>query len=134
MPVVNPAASITLITGPRGYTRQRMLERLIETALQEQVRILIGGNHFPVYQIAYALAARTGKYYTILSEEILLSRAETGYQLVELLQQPPIRQLLFWSPIYSRPLWTTACGKRKPISSCLSVSWNCGGWENLAGY
>jgi hypothetical protein len=50
---------------------------------------LIGGNHFPVYQITYSLAARTGEYYTILSEAILLSRAETGYQLVELLQQTP---------------------------------------------
>ncbi|MCB2194185.1 MAG: hypothetical protein KQI62_21605, partial [Deltaproteobacteria bacterium] len=57
------------------------------TALHKSVRVLLGGNHFPIYQITYALAAQTGDYFAILQEGITLSRAETGYQIVELLRQ-----------------------------------------------
>lgn len=80
---------LTLITGPRAYTRQRIFDLLIETALRQPVRVLLGGNDFPVYEVAYALAAQTGDVYTILEEGITLSRAETGYQLLELLRQTP---------------------------------------------
>lgn len=89
MSVVNPNANLTLVSGSRSCTRQFMFDLLIETAVQEPVRVLVGGNYFPVYQIAYALAVQTDDYYAVLSEGIVLSRAETGYQLVELLQQTP---------------------------------------------
>lgn len=81
--------NLTLITGPRRYTRQVMHNLLIDFALQGPVLMLLGGNDFPVYTIAYDLAARTGEYYTILKEGIHLSRAETVYQMTELLKQTP---------------------------------------------
>ncbi len=89
MSAANPDHNLTLITGPRAYTRQRIFDLLIETALRQPVRVLLGGNDFPVYEIVYALAAQTGDVYTILEEGITLSRAETGYQLAELLRQTP---------------------------------------------
>jgi hypothetical protein len=89
MSAANSNHNLTLITGPRAYTRQHMFDLLIETALRQPVRMLLGGNDFPVYEIAYALAARFGDVYTILEEGITLSRAETGYQLAELLRQTP---------------------------------------------
>ena len=81
--------NLTLITGPRRYIRQAMHDLLIDFALQGPVRVLLGGNDFPVYTIAYDLAARTGEYYAILEEGIHLSRAETVYQMTELLKQTP---------------------------------------------
>lgn len=89
MPTAIPNSNLILISGPRPYTRQRMLDLLIETALRQPVRVLLGGNYFPVYQITYTLAVQSSDYHTILDQGITLSRAETGYQLVELLQQTP---------------------------------------------
>ena len=81
--------TFTLITGPHHYARHSMQQQLIEAALHEPVRVLLGGNYFPVYEIAYAFAAQKGDYYTILNEHLSLSRAETCYQMTALLKDTP---------------------------------------------
>jgi hypothetical protein len=79
---------ITLITGSRSYTHRRMHELIIELALINPVRVLIGGNHYDHYGVNYALAMVAPRYYEqILDKHIRLSRAETCYQMVELLSQ-----------------------------------------------
>ena len=79
--------SIALIAGQRGYIHQRMHILIVELALVGPVKLLIGGNRYNHYGINYALAARTSRYEHILEEHISLSRAETCYQMVELLIQ-----------------------------------------------
>jgi hypothetical protein len=79
---------ITLITGSRSYTHRRMHELIIELALVDPVKVLIGGNHYDHYGVNYALAMEAPHYYEhILDKHIRLSRAETCYQMVELLSQ-----------------------------------------------
>lgn len=77
--------SLHLISGSRRYVGQRMHALIIELALSGPVRVLIGGNRFNVYSINYALARETGQYREILESNIILSRAEICYQMVELL-------------------------------------------------
>ncbi|MEN8172724.1 MAG: hypothetical protein ABFS03_07560 [Chloroflexota bacterium] len=84
-----PPASITLIVGQRAFTRQRMHALIVALALENPVRLLIGGNRYDHYGINYAIAAVTPHYEHILDEHIYLSRAETCYQMVELLIQTP---------------------------------------------
>jgi hypothetical protein len=79
--------NITLIAGHRGYTHQRMHALIVELALEGPVRVLIGGNRYDHYRINYALAAATPLYEYILAHHLHLSRAETCYQMVELLTQ-----------------------------------------------
>lgn len=74
-----------LLTGSRAYLNQRMQALVIEAALVGRVRLLIGGNYFPLYPISYQLAALTGAYYHILAQHISLSRAETPFVVAELL-------------------------------------------------
>jgi len=74
---------ISLITGHRGYTYQRIQALLIELALAGPVKLLIGGNRYDHYDINYALAATTRHYEHILDNHIHLSRAETCYQIVD---------------------------------------------------
>ena len=78
---------ITLITGPRSYTHRRMHALIVELALAGPVKVLIGGRHYDHYGVNYALAAATPYYDHILDNHIRLSRAETCYQMVELLSQ-----------------------------------------------
>ena len=78
---------ITLITGKRSYTYQKMHALIVELALAGSVKVLIGGNRYDHYRINYALAAATPLYEYILAHHIHLSRAETCYQMVELLTQ-----------------------------------------------
>jgi hypothetical protein len=79
--------NITLITGPHSYTHPRMHALIVELALDGQIKLLIGGNRYDHYGINYALAAVTCRYERILDKHIRLSRAETCYQMVELLLQ-----------------------------------------------
>ena len=81
---LNPG-SIYLITGSRRFTGQEIHRLIVQAALLGPVRVLLGGNRFSFYDIAYALAAETGLYEEILEKHITLSRAETCYQVVELL-------------------------------------------------
>lgn len=78
---------ITLVTGQRSYIHQRMHALIVELALAGPVKVLIGGNRYDHYRINYALAAATSRYEYILENHIHLSRAETCYQMVELLTQ-----------------------------------------------
>jgi hypothetical protein len=79
--------SITLMTGRRSYVHHSMHALLVELALAGPVKVLIGGNRYDHYWINYALAAVTPLYEYILDHHIRLSRAETCYQMVELLTQ-----------------------------------------------
>jgi hypothetical protein len=79
--------SLTLVTGGRSEARQKMHALLVELALAGPVKVLIGGNRYDHYRVNYALAAATPCYEQILGEHISLSRAETCYQMVELLAQ-----------------------------------------------
>lgn len=83
---------IVLVTGRRNYVHQRMQTLIVELALANPVKILIGGNRYDHYGINYALAATTPYYEQILQENIHLSRAETCYQMVELLKQTLVDQ------------------------------------------
>jgi len=78
---------ITLITGHRSDIYQRMRAWIVELALAGPVKVLIGGNRYDHYRINYTLAAETPFYEYILDHHIRLSRAETCYQMVELLSQ-----------------------------------------------
>jgi hypothetical protein len=78
---------ITLVTGPRCDTQRRMHARIVELALAGPVKVLIGGNRYDHYGINYALAAATSHYEYVLDNHVHLSRAETCYQMVELLSQ-----------------------------------------------
>jgi hypothetical protein len=63
-----------------------MHDLIVRFALQGPVRVLIGGNRFDLYNIAYALAAQAGNaFYHILENHITLSRAEICPQILELL-------------------------------------------------
>jgi len=84
--------SIVLVIGRHSYTHQKMQALIVELALANPVKILIGGNRYDHYGINYALAAATPHYEQILQENIYLSRAETCYQMVELLYQTPADQ------------------------------------------
>jgi len=80
-------ASITLVSGEHSRIHQRMHELIVELALTGPVKVLIGGNRYNHYWVNYALAAATTRYEHILDNHIHLSRAETCYQMVELLAQ-----------------------------------------------
>ena len=79
--------SIMLVTDRHSYTYQRMHTLIVELALAGPVKVLIGGNRYDHYRVNYALAAATPLYEYILRHHIHLSRAETCYQMVELLTQ-----------------------------------------------
>jgi len=81
-----------LISGQRNATYQKMHALIVELALAGPVKVLIGGNHYDHYGINYALAAASSHYEYILDTHIHLSRAETCYQMVELLNQTPADQ------------------------------------------
>lgn len=78
---------IALITGQRSDTHHRLHALIVDLALAGPVKVLIGGNRYDHYGINYALAAATSHYEYILDAHIRLSRAETCYQMVELLNQ-----------------------------------------------
>jgi hypothetical protein len=58
-------------------------------ALRRPVRLLVFGNRFDPYALAYDLARRTGEYQDILAQRIVLARAETPHQALALLQRTP---------------------------------------------
>ena len=87
-----PPGHITLIAGQHSYTHQRMHTLIVKLALVGPVKVLIGGNRYDHYGVSYALASADPHYERILEENIRLSRAETCYQMVELLDQTPADQ------------------------------------------
>jgi len=83
---------IMLVSGENKYTYRKMHALIVELALTGPVKVLIGGNRYDHYGINYALAAAASCYEYILDSHIRLSRAETCYQMVELLRQTPADQ------------------------------------------
>jgi hypothetical protein len=65
---------------------QRLAARL---ALRGPVRLLVCGNRFDPYALAYDLARHTGEYHVLLAERIALARAETAHQWLALLGRTP---------------------------------------------
>jgi len=78
---------IILLVGHRKFNNQKMHWLIVETALLQPVRVLLGGNQFSFYDISYALANITPDYESCLENHIYLSRAETCYQMVQLLTE-----------------------------------------------
>jgi len=88
------AGQIVLLSGPRYLCFQHSHALMVQAALQRPLRVLVGGNRFSVYDLAYALAARTGEYEEIMRQRIHLARAETCYQMAELLIETETLPLL----------------------------------------
>jgi len=63
---------------------------IVQFALEGPVKLLIGGNRYDHYGINYAIAAASPHYEYVLDKHIFLSRAETCYQMVELLLETRI--------------------------------------------
>ncbi|MCH7663418.1 MAG: hypothetical protein IH859_06070 [Chloroflexi bacterium] len=98
--------NLYLMAGERAHIGRRMHTLIVQSALAGPVRVLIGGNRFDLYSIAYALAAQVGdRFYHILENHITLSRAEICPQIVELLLETetrPVTTLVtdFLTPFY----------------------------------
>lgn len=88
------AGQIILLSGSRHLCFQHSQALMVQAALQRPLRLLVGGNRFSVYDLAYALAARTGEYEEIMQQRIHLARAETCYQMLELLMATETLPLL----------------------------------------
>jgi hypothetical protein len=84
-PVQLPQKTLTLIKGTRSYLSIAMFNLMVDLALQMPITVLIAGNHFPVYDLNYEIAARSDRYEYILAHHIKLTRAETCYQVAALL-------------------------------------------------
>ena len=83
---------------------------IVQIALEGPLKLLVGGNRYDHYGINYAIAAATPHYEHILNEHIFLSRAETCYQMVELLIQTQANQ----TPILVLDLLTTFYDESAP--------------------
>lgn len=79
--------NITLITGDRAFISHRTQQLIVSIALNTPVKLLIEGNRYDHYAINYAIASASSDYEHIMRQNIFLSRAETCYQMLELLIQ-----------------------------------------------
>jgi hypothetical protein len=86
-----------LVTGPPELTSAYMRRCLVRLAVHAPIRWLLCGNYLDLQSLIYAVAQRAGKhYYRVLQENIAISRAETCYQVVALLQKTrPGREPIF---------------------------------------
>lgn len=75
-----------LVTGSREYVNWQMHRWIVEAALSAPVIVFVGGNRYAVYDVNYAVAAVSEDYEHILDHHILLSRADTCYQMTGLLR------------------------------------------------
>ncbi len=77
-----------LITGSPAVTTMHLHRLLVRLAVRSRVRWLICGNYLDLQRLIYAVALRAGgSYYDILENNIVISRAETCYQVVALLRK-----------------------------------------------
>ncbi|TAK10708.1 MAG: hypothetical protein EPO32_14325 [Anaerolineae bacterium] len=83
---------LRLITGPARRTAQRWHRLSAALALRGPVRLLVFGNGFDPYLLAYDVARRTGDYHEVLWHHIRMARAETAHQMLALLQRTPDAQ------------------------------------------
>lgn len=89
MLVVNIMSSgFRLFIGSPTVTTMHLHRLLVRLAVRGCVRWLICGNHLDLQRLIYAVALRVGgSYYDILENNIVISRAETCYQVVALLRK-----------------------------------------------
>ncbi|TAK12353.1 MAG: hypothetical protein EPO32_08665 [Anaerolineae bacterium] len=80
---------LKLIAGPPSRAAARLERLAAGLALRGPVRMLVCGNRFDPYELAYIIAHRSGDYHEILDERITLARAETAHQWLSLLQHTP---------------------------------------------
>ena len=82
------SSGFRLLIGSPAVTSMHMHRLLVRLAVRGRVRWLICGNYLDLQRLIYAVALRAGdSYYDILKNNILLSRAETCYQVVALLRK-----------------------------------------------
>lgn len=75
-----------LITGSPAATTLHMRRCLVRLAVWAPVRWLVCGNYLDLQRLIYAVVQRAGEnYYRVLDDNIVMSRAETCYQVVALL-------------------------------------------------
>jgi hypothetical protein len=78
------SGSIYLFQGPRSGLRAVMENMGERFALREKVRIIAGGNWVSFDRLPFLLKERQGRVYEVL-DRIFVSRAETCYQMVDVL-------------------------------------------------
>ena len=77
------------MAGSWELTGSRMHEYIIDCALNGAVTVLTGGNRFALYDIAYDLYQYTDEFIDLLENRVFLYRADTCYQVLDLLQKTP---------------------------------------------
>ena len=77
-----------LIIGSPAAVTTRLHRLLVGLAVRSRVRWLICGNFLDLQRLIYDVALRAGgSYYNILENNIVISRAETCYQIIALLRK-----------------------------------------------
>ncbi len=77
-----------LIAGPPALTTAYMRRYLVRLAVHLPIRWLICGNYLDLQLLIYDVARSAGgNYYSVLRDNIAISRAETCYQVVALLRK-----------------------------------------------
>lgn len=83
------APGLRLYTGAPGRAAARLERLAAGLALRGPVRLLVFGNRFDPYALAYQIARRGGDVHTVLEERLCIARAETAHQALALLQRTP---------------------------------------------
>jgi hypothetical protein len=78
------SGSVYLFQGPRSGLRTVMENIGERFALHDKVRIIAGGNWVSFDRLPFLLTQRQGRVYEVL-DRIFVSRAETCYQMVDVL-------------------------------------------------
>jgi hypothetical protein len=80
------SSGFRLLVGSPAVTTMHLHRLLVRLAVRGHVRWLICGNHLDLQRLIYDVAQRAGdNYYHVLENNIVMSRAETCYQVVALL-------------------------------------------------
>ena len=75
-----------LLIGSPAVTTTYLRRYLVRLAVRVPIRWLVCGNYLDLQRLIYAVALQAGdSYYDILENNIVISRAETCYQVVALL-------------------------------------------------
>jgi len=83
----NTSSGFRLVVGPHSFVARHMHHLTVDYALKGPLRLLICGNYLDLSGLSYDLARQTQRYYDILENDIMLSRAETCYQVAGVLQR-----------------------------------------------
>jgi hypothetical protein len=95
------SSGFRLLIGSSAVTTMHLHRLLVRLAVCGRIRWLICGNYLDLQRLIYAVALRAGdSYYDILENNIVISRAETCYQVVALLRKTePARTPTFVSDL-----------------------------------